>query len=200
MSVIMRTQAQSLLMFTFMSLTFAKARAIMETKKGENVSSVRNKIIAESISSLRREGLKFSVDTLAERLKISKKTVYKYFPDKEALALALYEKYYGDAARLAGELMGNENSAPADLLRLYFDSKTMIRSEIFNKYKLNGSIYSYAAGQNDALWSMLAPAFSRGKSKAETETFRVIVDSSFEKLADSRLAPDAVIEMLVRLI
>ena len=170
----------------------------METKKGENVSGVRDKIIAESISSLRREGLKFSVDTLAERLKISKKTVYKYFPDKEALAL--YEKYYGDAARLAGELMGNENSAPADLLRLYFDSKTMIRSEIFNKYKLNGSIYSYAAGQNDALWSMLSPAFSRGKSKAETETFRVIVDSSFEKLADSRLAPDAVIEMLVRLI
>lgn len=198
MSALMRTQAQSLLMFTFMSLTFAKARAIMETKKGENVSGVRDKIIAESISSLRREGLKFSVDTLAERLKISKKTVYKYFPDKEALAL--YEKYYGDAARLAGELMGNENSAPADLLRLYFDSKTMIRSEIFNKYKLNGSIYSYAAGQNDVLWSMLSPAFSRGKSKAETETFRVIVDSSFEKLADSRLAPDAVIEMLVRLI
>lgn len=170
----------------------------METKKGENVSGVRDKIIAESISSLRREGLKFSVDTLAERLKISKKTVYKYFPDKEALAL--YEKYYGDAARLAGELMGNENSAPADLLRLYFDSKTMIRSEIFNKYKLNGKIFEYASERNDELWSILLPAFCGRMSETEKSTFRVIVDSSFEKLADSRLAPDAVIEMLVRLI
>ena len=41
---------------------------------------MKEKIIKESIVSLRTEGLKFSVDTLAERLKISKKTVYKYFP------------------------------------------------------------------------------------------------------------------------
>ncbi|MGN1480125.1 MAG: TetR/AcrR family transcriptional regulator, partial [Acutalibacteraceae bacterium] len=58
---------------------------------------MKDRIIYESIESLRREGLKFSVDTLAENLKISKKTVYKYFPDKETLALALYEKYYNDA-------------------------------------------------------------------------------------------------------
>jgi AcrR family transcriptional regulator len=77
----------------------------METKKGEIVSTVRDRILRESIESLRREGLKFSVDTLADRLKISKKTVYKFFPDKEALALALYETYYADAKAQATALL-----------------------------------------------------------------------------------------------
>lgn len=40
---------------------------------------MKERIINESIESLRREGLKFSIDTLAEKLNISKKTVYKYF-------------------------------------------------------------------------------------------------------------------------
>ena len=49
---------------------------------------MRDRIIRASIENLRREGLKFSVDTLTAQLKISKKTVYKYFPDKESLAVA----------------------------------------------------------------------------------------------------------------
>ena len=51
---------------------------------------MKNRITEESVKSLQQEGLKFSVDTLAEKLKISKKTIYKYFPDKEALAVAVY--------------------------------------------------------------------------------------------------------------
>ena len=49
---------------------------------------MRDRIIRASIENLRREDLKFSVDTLTAQLKISKKTIYKYFPDKEALAVA----------------------------------------------------------------------------------------------------------------
>ena len=44
---------------------------------------MRDKIIQASIEGIRKEGLKFSVDLLAGKLKISKKTVYKYFPDKD---------------------------------------------------------------------------------------------------------------------
>lgn len=86
----------------------------METKKGENVSVMRDKIIKESINSLRNEGLKFSVDSLADKLKISKKTIYKFFPDKQSLALALYEKYYNDANEKAQKFVNS--SAYQDLL------------------------------------------------------------------------------------
>ena len=108
---------------------------------------MKNEIIREAIISLRQEGLKFSIDTLADRLRISKKTVYKYFPDKETLALALYEKYFDDATEQAKKLLdGCGRPARLGLLRLYYDAKVMTRGEIFNKYKLNGTIYAYVSG------------------------------------------------------
>lgn len=58
---------------------------------------MKDRITEESIKSLQQEGLRFSVPTLAERLKISKKTVYKYFPTKEALANAVAKDADPDA-------------------------------------------------------------------------------------------------------
>lgn len=46
-----------------------------ETKKKDFVSVMRDAIIAAAIESLRQEGLKFSVDTLSDKMKISKKAV-----------------------------------------------------------------------------------------------------------------------------
>lgn len=46
---------------------------------------MKDKIIYESIKSLRQEGLKFSVDTFAENLKISKKTFTSISLTKERL-------------------------------------------------------------------------------------------------------------------
>ncbi|MDD6176016.1 MAG: TetR/AcrR family transcriptional regulator [Firmicutes bacterium] len=162
---------------------------------------MRDAIIRASIESLRQEGLRFSVDTLSEKLKISKKTVYKYFPDKESLALALYETYYSDAAAQAGQLAGqNTADAHRKLLAVYFDSKVMTRSGIFNKYKLNQTVRAYTAGKSDSLWKIIAASFCGETSGDETKTLRIIVDGSFEKLSDAGLAPDDVIERLVNLL
>ncbi len=67
---------------------------------------MREKIITEALESLRRDGIKFSVDVLAEKLKISKKTVHKLFPSKEALAFAMYETCYANARKKAQALVG----------------------------------------------------------------------------------------------
>ena len=160
---------------------------------------MRERILAASIDSLRRDGLKFSVDTLADNLKISKKTVYKYFPDKQALALALYERYYADAKKQARKCLESGGEAVcSELLYLYFDSKTMIRHEIFNKYALNETIYSYASGQNDSLWEMLSASFDKGLSVVDRKVLGFVVDGSFEKLCAARQTPDAVIERLAK--
>lgn len=162
---------------------------------------MKDKIICASIESLRQEGLKFSVDSLANKLKISKKTIYKFFPDKEALALAIYEKYYAEAKEKAEMLINSHaSSAHSELLHLYFDSKTMMRRDIFNKYKLNESIYSYTTAQNDALWNIISASFGNRTSKENMNTIRIIVDGSFEKLCNAGLNPDAVIKRLVQLL
>ena len=60
---------------------------------------------------------------------------------------------------------------------LYFDSKVMTRREIFNKYKLNKTIYACTLQNADSLWDIIAV--------------------SFEKLCETDLNPDAVIERLL---
>ena len=76
----------------------------------------------------------------------------------------------------------------------------MIRKDIFNKYKLNKTICSYATEQNDALWEIVTASFDGQTSEADRKTLRIIVDGSFEKLCNARLDPDAVIERLVQLL
>lgn len=157
---------------------------------------MKDRIIQASIEALKKEGLKFSVDTLADRLKISKKTVYKFFPDKEALALALYKKYYTDAINKAKILISiNIELYENKLLYLYFDSKTMTRKDIFNKYKLNDTIDAFTTSQNDDLWALIASSFK--KSITDKQTLRIIVDGAFEKLCNDGLNPDNVINRLV---
>ena len=143
---------------------------------------MKDKIIYESIKSLQDEGLKFSVDTLAEKLKISKKTVYKFFPTKVDMILGKHE-----------------STLKIDLMWLYYESKKMIRSEIFNKYNLNDIIHAYTSTQNNALWETISSAFINDNDK-NTETLRIIIDGTLEKLCDSEMNPENVIERLVQLI
>ena len=119
-------------------------------KKEEFCFLMREKIICESINSLRSEGLRFSVDSLAEKLKISKKTIYKYFSNKEELAVAIYQRYYSDIFSGA-KLLCTKRSKDSykELLLLYYDAKVITRKEIFNKYILNDSLYSYTSKQNN---------------------------------------------------
>lgn len=158
---------------------------------------MRDKIIQASIEGIRKEGLKFSVDLLAAKLKISKKTVYKYFPDKETLARALYEAYYSDAGKRADELIGkNTGESHKELLCLYFDSKRMTHRDIFNKYKLNQTIYAYTKEKSDSLWGIIASSFSGELSETDKQALRVIVDGSFEKLCGDCSVLEGVIERL----
>lgn len=162
---------------------------------------MKERIISESIESLRREGLRFSVDTLAEKLNISKKTIYKYFPTKEALAFALYQKYYSDIKAQA-ERIAKESSVYTHfkLLSLYFDAKSMTSCDIFNKYKLNEALCSYTAEQNDKLLDIIFSSLDDNISEDEKISLRIIVNGSFEKLCNEKIAPDGVIDRLVNML
>ncbi|MGN1061263.1 MAG: TetR/AcrR family transcriptional regulator [Candidatus Coproplasma sp.] len=162
---------------------------------------MRERIIVSSIESLRQEGLRFSVDTLAERLNISKKTVYKYFPNKEALAFAIYERYYADIMSQAHGLAEDDNpSSRLKLLSLYLDAKSMTGCDIFNKYKLNEALRSYTAKRNGELSDVIFSSFNGARSERDKAALRIIVDGAFEKLCNEKAAPDDVIKYLVNII
>ena len=129
---------------------------------------MKERIINESIESLRREGLKFSIDTLAERLNISKKTVYKYFSNKEELAFALYRKYFADAKEQAKRLaQENSLSARKQLLHLCLDAKYLTCVDIFNKKaRVFKDSQTPEVDDNGKHQLQLLPAPSHPKAKA----------------------------------
>lgn len=159
---------------------------------------MKERIILQSIESLRREGLKFSVDTIAERLNISKKTIYKYFPDKQTLAIAIYERYYADANSQVERLAGDKSqSARIKLLSLYFDAKSMTSGEIFNKYKLNDALRTYTEMQNGKLFMAIYPNLG-GCSPCDEAALRIIIDGAFEKLCTEKISAEEVIKYIVK--
>ena len=162
---------------------------------------MKNRIIQETISNLQDEGLKFSVDTIAENLKISKKTIYKYFSSKEALALAVYEKFYSESMEKAQFLIdNNDDKLYSKLLYLYYKSKKMTRPDIFNKFQLNNVILSYTKHQSSLLWEKIASEFYMPAMSNGVSTLQVIIDGTFEKLITLHANPLPVIEQLEKLL
>lgn len=161
---------------------------------------MKSRIIDEAIVSLRQEGLRFSVDTLAERMKVSKKTIYKYFPTKEALAYAMYERYYdGLRDKIARTVGTMEQGKDEKLLEYYFDSAKMIRGEIFNKYCLNKVIGDFSLQRHTEVWNVIKPYVCAEMSDEDAQIYKVVVDGAFEKAIGCNADSVKVIEMLRRI-
>lgn len=161
---------------------------------------MRDEIIDTAIESLRTEGLKFSVDTIASKLKISKKTIYNYFPDKEYFAYAIYEKYYSRISESVSEIEKNGNNINFRLLMVYRDACFMIRSEIFNKYKLNDCIYSYVIKLQNELWSKIISLIAPSASQTDKEIFRVIIEGAFKNAEEYSAQSELIVEKLVKIL
>ncbi|MGM9970324.1 MAG: TetR/AcrR family transcriptional regulator [Anaeroplasma sp.] len=142
-------------------------------------------IIEKAIESLRREGLKFSLDTLAKDLKISKKTIYKYFSNKEILAKELYDEYYKKMI-----LKTNNSIEKKELLLIYYDSFIMSADWIFNKFKLN-NIKKIVDNKNNELWSSIS-------LKIKNENInKIIIDGAFKEALRNDVDPLKIIEELI---
>ena len=172
----------------------------METKNEGNVSIMKDEIIKASIESLKTEGLKFSVDMLAEKLKISKKTIYKYFSSKEALARAIYESYYNNAEYEIGKILSQADYKIEKLLWIYYDSQAMTDHGIFNKYNLNDVIRKYAFARHFHIWEKISECIGSGKTESELDALEIIVDGTLKELTGSRVKPELVIEKLVKIL
>ena len=101
---------------------------------------MKEQIIETAVECMKRDGLKFSLDMLAEKMKISKKTIYKYFPCKEVLAREIYQAYYDGLNKRSAELLASQRLSKEEkskeLLSVYFESVRMNRDDIFNKFNL----------------------------------------------------------------
>lgn len=158
---------------------------------------MRDAIVQRSIESLLKNGLRFSIDEVAKSLGISKKTIYKYFPAKEELAIEIYKTYYENARRTIAEIKDLHSKETVErTLSVYYRSHCMNRSEIFNKYALNENIRALARRNHGDIKmhvENLLPA-------ADRAALMIIIDGTLQNLCKNADEETVVIERLASLL
>ena len=160
----------------------------METKyRIKCFRNMKNKIIDITLKNLQKYGLRFSVDDIAKELKISKKTVYKYFSTKEDLAISVYDKFYSDILMESEQIFSvKSNDFFKKTLQLYYASFCMVRNEIFNKFMLNTSIRDFALQNHKTV----REKFAASLPYALSGDIMLIIDGAFEKLNGAPLTEE----------
>lgn len=160
---------------------------------------MKEEIIKASIECLKKDGLKFNLDTIAHELKISKKTIYKYFKDKEDLALNIYEYYFDKLDKKLIHLLDLEEIDHLKILKLYYESLVMTRNDIFNKFNLNESCLNYVNERNAHTFSLINPLLDLN-SDEEIEIYKTIIDGTISLAVKNELNELAVIKELKKLL
>lgn len=138
---------------------------------------------------------RFSIDNVAKSLKVSKKTIYKYFATKEDLAVAIFETFYREALDEIESIERTQTGErrAAQMLGVYFRSHCMVRDDIFNKYSLNGSICGLARKSHNKLKARVEQYLPPSDSAA----LMIVIDGSLQKLVDRKEYAETVINRLV---
>lgn len=76
--------------------------------------SHKEEILKATLQVFNDKGLKFTMDDIAERMKISKKTLYKVFDDKEALFLAMVDYMFDTIKESERAVVENEDLSTVD--------------------------------------------------------------------------------------
>lgn len=129
---------------------------------------VRQNIIAHSITLLENEGLKFSVDTLATELKISKKTIYKHFTTKEELAFSIFESIYDGILSNIQTLTAERDIDKDTIFSLLLNMREALffsDESIFNRYSLTSALQDFAMDKTREVWYIICQFLGSSKYK-----------------------------------
>ena len=70
---------------------------------------IKKEIINEATLLFNIKGIAFNMDEIATNLKISKKTIYKYFNSKNELIVELVEAYFNNLNKAEDEIFNSTN-------------------------------------------------------------------------------------------
>lgn len=69
---------------------------------------MKNRILTAAAHEMNRRGIKFTIDAVAARVGISKKTLYQYYASKDALITAITDAVIADIARQRTAILASE--------------------------------------------------------------------------------------------
>lgn len=154
-----------------------------------NSSSVEKKeyIIQESIKLLKDFGLKFSIDVLSANTKMSKKTIYSFFQNKENLAYAVYEHVFHTYTLKTNEIMNETNLSIESIQRMFLilqDAYFYADESIFNRFSINDKLRAFVQEKIDNLLGTTIELIKMSpySSLSNHEVLPIVIDSTIKKI------------------
>lgn len=116
-----------------------KETVIVFTVSLKGVSYIKDRILEAFREEIRQQGLRFSMDDLASRLGVSKKTLYKYYSSKAEILDELVDSAIGNMEEKAAFIINNEQLSLAEKLKgviaVIPDQQELIDMRILNQMK-----------------------------------------------------------------
>ena len=162
--------------------------------------SEENPILSAATDLFRKHGLSFTMQDVAASLHISKKSIYKQYPSKETLLLALAEHGFQRIQEHKQKIMDSEMKLPeklaAVLVAMPEDYRTLDfrhLSEVSEKYP---SVFASIQHQLESGWepifSLLDQGIREGLFRPVHHTIlQLIVTCSIDGFLDGRALDDA---------
>lgn len=128
----------------------------------------REKILAAAAQVFAERGLEATLDDIADAAQVGVATVYRRFPDKDALVLALFEDVIDDLAVLAARAGASENSWEGFVSFL----EVMLERQCANRGLRDVFVGSpYARERMEAAKLRIGPAFSALVARAQADGY-----------------------------
>lgn len=140
---------------------------------------MKEQIIRETLKLLDTNGLKFTIDDISTSLKISKKTIYKYFVNKETLVKAVYKFIY---INIFNELIKITNDKYNEdqlfnLLNNYSFALFYKADQVFNLNSLTIELESFVNKELNEIWILIHGYIEFTKK----DIIRTIIDDSIKE-------------------
>ena len=160
----------------------------------------REKIINAAIDEFGVKGLKFTMDDVAKRLYMSKKTLYTVFKDKEEMLLAVADYCFADIKRAEQEVLNNQDLDVVEKIRqiMVVMPDRYQNIGLNNLYQLKDKypgvykrVENYLETDWDATISLLQKGMEEGKiRKASIPVIKGMVESTIAHFMSSGVLVD----------
>lgn len=160
-------------------------------KRGDPLNAIQKKILHEAVIQFNKVGVNFKLDDIASALKMSKKTLYKYYDNKEALLSAIIDTLFAEIKRKEHEVYEDQTLSKVDrlvsLLAVYPDYEVFNYHQIPELKKTYPDLYARVDQHLESNWdetfALLSECIASGDLKPiEPHVFKILFLGLYKQL------------------
>ncbi len=162
---------------------------------------LREKVLNAAIDEFQEKGLKLTMDDVAKRIGISKKTLYQVFENKEELFFAVTDYYFADMKAHEKRIMEDDTLDVIEKLRriiivlperyqnIGLQNLYQLQEKFPNNYK---KISEYLDADWDNTIALLEQGMNEGKiKKCSIPVVKAMVEGTIQHFMSSRILVDS---------